>query len=182
MRKAVQSRIVRIALPTQSDGKKTHRYFSGYILGNGIIITCRHGFEDGKYDNQRPVRVRIKSEDSKGLDHKISFQATTLQGLASEEIILFESKNYDIVLLQCEQATGNFESLLFNELEEPGDWKGGGYPYYNRKNRDTAGLELFSGSFEAVVSEGKHLQLNVITELPRMEDWREASGSPILPV
>ncbi|MCI5137494.1 MAG: hypothetical protein D3922_03560 [Candidatus Electrothrix sp. AR1] len=181
MRKEVQSRIVRFALPTLSKDKKTNRYFSGYILGNGIIITCRHGFAtaDGKYDHQRPLLVRIASQDSKDSDYEVPFQETTLQGLVNEGIILFESKNYDIVLLQCEPVTGIFESLLTNELEQPGDWEAGGYPYYNRDNRATAGLELFSGSFETVVSEGKHLQLNVTTELPRMEDWREASGSPI---
>ncbi|MCI5147754.1 MAG: serine protease, partial [Candidatus Electrothrix sp. AR3] len=161
--------------------QKKHKYFSGYILGNGIIITCRHGFAsaEGTYDNQRPVLVRITSQDSKEFDHEIFFQATTLQDLASEGIILFESDDYDVVLLQCEQAIATFETLLFDKLEEGDVWEGGGYPYYNRKNRDTEGLEIFSGTFEGAVSKGKHLQLNVKTELPCMEDWCEASGSPI---
>jgi hypothetical protein len=174
---------VRLALPTVSEkGKKTHRYFSGYILGKRVIITCRHGFAaaDGKYDNQRPLLVRIRLQNSKNPDYEISFQATTLQGLEDEEIILFASQDYDIVLLHCEQAPGTFTPLLFNELESPGNWEGGGYPYYNREDRDTAGLEFFSGSFEAPAAEGKHLQLNVTTTLPHMKDWREASGSPIL--
>lgn len=83
------------------------------------------------------------------------------------------------MLLHCEQAAANIDLLLLNELEEPGDWKGGGYPYYNRETQDTDGLELFSGTFEAPAAGGKHLQLNVTTTLPCMRDWREASGSPI---
>ncbi len=181
MRTEVQERVVRLALPTKNNGQKKRRYFSGYVLGNGIIITCRHGFADadGTYDNQRPVLVQIPSQDAKEADQEIAFKETTLQGLVNEGVILFESKEYDIVLLQCERAIGDFDSLFLDKLEEPGKWESGGYPYYNRENRDTAGMELFSGSFESVIFEGKHLQLNVTTELANMKDWREASGSPV---
>ncbi|MGB5686543.1 MAG: hypothetical protein WBM35_12065, partial [Candidatus Electrothrix sp.] len=173
MKKEIQNRIVHIALPKGKE--KKHKHFSGYILGDGIIITCRHGFADqDAYDQQRPIQ--IISQENK---YTIDFNSFDIKGLLDEGIILFESATYDIVLLRCEQASAKFEGLLTNKLEESGKWTGGGYPYYSRANSDTDGLELFSGEFEIVVSAGNYLQLYVNTKLPCMNDWHEISGSPV---
>lgn len=173
MKAEIENRIVRIALPTSD---KKHYYFSGYILGPGILITCRHGFTDCPtgYDRDRPIKIV-----SQGINDKIDINSTDFSGLLQERIILYESEKYDIVLIEYKKEQCRFGAIDVNELDTPGDWFGGGYPFFNRQETETKGYKNFSGYHETPESAALQLTLRVSTLLDEMAHWKEASGSPI---
>ena len=173
----VQNRIVSIALPLEG-GK--HEYFSGYILGDGVIITCLHGFLDseGWYDPERNIVIQ-----SQGFKEEVSFEGNTANSLkdtSGDKLILFSAKKYDVALLQCDTAKARFDGLLLRELEEKGVWDAGGYPRYNINNGKAGGYENFSGVFNPAVATEDFLKLKIKNpELDEMANWQEVSGSPV---
>ncbi|CAK8712696.1 hypothetical protein KKHLCK_01715 [Candidatus Electrothrix laxa] len=177
----VQQRIVSIALPLIGDKPDQHAYFSGYILGNGIIITCFHGFSEpeGKYDSQRPIVIQFQAE----ILEEISFQGETaadLMDMSAEKLLIFFSDKHDVALLKCDKAKGQFDGLLMQQLDKRGDWDAGGYPRYNIKNEAAGGYENFSGVFNAPAITEHRLKLNITNpQLDAMESWQEVSGSPV---
>ncbi|MCI5162473.1 MAG: hypothetical protein D3917_10760 [Candidatus Electrothrix sp. AX5] len=171
----VQNRIVSVALPL-TDGNR--QYFSGYILGDGVIITCLHGFTDPdvKYDPERKIIIRSQS-----FKEDISFKGDTVDSLedtSGNKLILFSAKEYDVALMQCNTAKARFAGLLLREPDSKGVWDAGGYPRYNI-NQGT-GYENFSGEFNPAVTTESFLKLKVINpELEDMASWQEVSGSPV---
>ncbi len=167
-------RIVKIELPL-CNNKSSH--FSGYIIADGLIITCRHGFVRTSDYQGKPIKI-----NSKEFDSSVEIKASkNIQDLINNETILFESEKYDIVLLKCSDARGVFSPLNFNKIESGKDckWKGGGYPYFNRNESETKGYEEFSGHVSSAVSGTSFLKLYVDKDVPKMEYWKEASGSPV---
>ncbi|MCI5125632.1 MAG: hypothetical protein D3925_14445 [Candidatus Electrothrix sp. AR5] len=177
MTEEIQNRIVSIALPL-TDGN--HEYFSGYILGDGVVITCLHGFLDPEenYDSDRNIVIR-----SQGFKEDISFQGKTVDSLkdtSGEKLILFVAKEYDVALLKFSRPDVRFVNLQFPHVDKKGDWDAGGYPYFNIENKETGGYLNFSGIFTPVEAKGKFLRLHVEQpKLKNLENWQSVSGAPV---
>lgn len=153
MYEARQDRIVGLKIPLVAT---THLYSSGYILGNGLILTCRHSFISDKgtqFDNGKPIKIV-----SQGFEGEIQFQGKTLNDLIEEQVIIFTSEKYDIALLSC-KAVADFEEFHLEELNTAGTWECGGYPVFNHKGKNTSGYKNFDGTFTAVEHNGIYLYL-----------------------
>lgn len=167
-------RIVKIELPL-CNNKSSH--FSGFIIADGLIVTCRHGFARTSDYQGKPIEIYSKEFDS-SVEIKTS---KNIQDLIKNETILFESKKYDIVLLKCNDAKGVFSPINLNKIEsgEECKWQGGGYPYFNRDESETRGYDEFFGHVSSAVSDTSFLKLTVLKDVPKMEYWKEVSGSPV---
>lgn len=177
MKEEIQRRVVRIELPLV-DG--SYRYFSGYIIGDGTIITCRHGFADeGISDYKKDGSVEIVAQRYKS---PIPLNgASNFSDLCNQGIILFESNQYDIVIFQDNNAKGHYSALSLSEWDELGEWEGGGYPSYNEDEEETKGYESLDGKASAVAIDGICLKLKTNKSLVEMKGWSSVSGSPIFP-
>lgn len=168
----IQNRIISIALPL-SNGK--HEYFSGFIIANELVITCRHGFDSQqKYDTGRPLKIL-----SQTLDEKFPIESSSINGLIDDGIIVFESSKYDIALLKLKGLDAHNYRLYLDELHTKGEWSGGGYPYFNREDKVTNGYKNLSGDYEAVENKSIHISLVPKLKLAEVKHWKEASGSPV---
>lgn len=176
--KETQDRIVSIQIPLV-DGENA--YFSGYILANGYLITCLHGFvgADKKliYDTDQKIKII-----SQGVEESLELSSEDPDALLeNDKIILYKSEKYDVVILHHKNLKGSFHQPHLDELEEKGEFDAGGYPYFNHKNsEDSNGFTPFHGTHSAIAHKSKLLDLSSITiQVPKMEHWREVSGSPV---
>jgi len=178
MKEDIQRRVVRIELPLV-DG---YSYFSGYIIGDGTIITCRHGFvKEGISDYKKDESIEVVAQ---GYKSRIPLNGASnineLNGNGNG-IILFESEKYDIVIFKDEKAKGQYSDLALSEWDDLADWEGGGYPSYNADEEETKGYESLDGQASAAAIDGKVLKLKTNKSLVAMQGWNSVSGSPIFP-
>ena len=178
MKKETQDRIVKIVIPLMGGSSL---YFSGYIIGNGMILTCQHGFvskSNSHYDTNKKIQI-----SSSSIETTIPLNVINLQGLVDEEIVCFASVKYDIALLACESDSLKvpYQNLHLTELDADHgyQWIAGGYPFFNKDEKETQGYKHFSGKCESVEQKATKISLTVNIELVEMANWNEASGSPI---
>ena len=175
----IQRRVVRIELPLIGGD---YSYFSGYIIGDGTIITCRHGFaKEGISDYEKDQSIEVIAQGYKS--HIPLNGASNFNELKTnvDSIILFESEQYDIVIFQDEKAKGYYSGLSLSEWDELGDWEGAGYPSYNDDEKETKGYESLDGEASTAAIDGIVLKLQTKKKLVEMEGWSQVSGSPIFP-
>lgn len=174
MTPSTQKRIVQIELPLR-DGK--YSYFSGYILADGLIITCRHGFSNpDAYDDSKKVMIR-----SYDFSEEVELLGSNYKELCdSQNFFKFASDDVDVVLLLCSEAKAPFHDIQTSSLYGKGDWDAGGYPFFERASRDTKGYRNFDGDFTALELGANHLKLSVSKPKPEnLSDWKSASGCPV---
>lgn len=174
MNPSVQNRIVQIELPLNDGG---YSYFSGYIFSDGLVLTCSHGFSD--HENYHPTKnISIRSYN---FSAEIEFTASNFAGLSDvDEMFEFVSESFDIVLLKCEEAKGDYQETQGASLYKSGNWEAGGYPFFSRESKDTKGYKSFDGEFTAIEQGAKSIKLSVSKpKLEAMSDWKSVSGSPV---
>lgn len=185
---ATEARIVDIGLPLSNGG---YSYFSGYVISDGLILTCLHGFKgnyDSSIDNLEESLEYDPSQKisicSSGFDTEINLDASCFDELAEGAFFAYFSdefsEKYDVVIFNCAEAKAPYQQKIqLANLNTPDDWLAGGFPFFNRATTETGGYCNFHGKFNAPSSTAVNLVLNVATPLPNMKDWGCASGSPV---
>lgn len=180
MKPSIQARIVKISVPAFGT-EDLHWHFTGYVLCSGLIITCRHGFAEGReFDEKRPIKVVCQGNK---IDETIPFKGKYLADLlatSASEIdkpILYESEDFDVVLLACPDVEAEFSTIKY--LSDSGGWTSGGFPRFVAE-AEANGFELFAGTHLGSKNEGCYLSMTVVDPAVRDDaDWSNASGSPI---
>lgn len=167
-----QKRTVKITIPL-SDGKSA--FFSGYLIGAETLITCRHGFTNfDSYDDQEPIIISTQEDCN-----KINISGSqNFKKLIENNHVLYESSEYDVVLLKCSLPQTNFDKIFFKNILSKDIWEGGGYPYFNRNNKSEGYTDLDGKVINSPYSDHS-VTLSVNTRLEDMDHWQEVSGSPI---
>lgn len=171
---SVSCRVVQIEVPLKGG---TYNYFSGYIFSDGVVLTCLHGFKD-RPDYDAAQKIVVKSFD---FETELTFESSTFDALLLEQdFFLCCSDKFDMALMHCAEAKGNYQEPLLAKLTRPGEWEAGGYPFFQRENQDTKGYKNFNGSYTAVEPGAVNLSLTVLQpQLSNMNDWGSVSGSPV---
>lgn len=177
----IQARIVKISLPASGGDK--HWHFTGYVLCDGLIITCRHGFvRKAEFDDEFPIKIVCQSG---AIKQEVSFSGRTFADLLAtgeddpDKLILFESEDFDVALLACPEIKAVYHPLCLRQLPDKGDWISGGFPRFN-KSGEANGYELFGGTHLGSKQTGCYLNITVTEpKLASDDDWKDASGSPI---
>lgn len=167
-----QKLTVKIAIPL-SDGDSS--IFSGYLIGNETLITCRHGFTDfDSYNDQEPILV-ITQEDRYEIDIR---ESHNFKELIENKHILYESSKYDVVLFKCSSFQTDYSKIFLKEILSANVWEGGGYPSYNKDEKSEGYTDLDGKVINAAYTDYS-VTLSVDMHLEDMEHWHEVSGSPI---
>ena len=135
MANKLQDRSVRIGLPLEND---KYNYFSGYVLADGLVITCYHGFsetENRKYDKAKKIIVcSYKYSIENDCQIEIGFESTSVEGL-SDELFSFSLQEEDIVVLRCgDSIQAPLQKLYTQRIKNRDQFDSGGYPTFHRHN------------------------------------------------
>lgn len=179
----IQARIVKISLP--ASGGDEHWHFTGFVLCDGLVITCRHGFVKKKcFDDERPIKIVCqKGEGGGGTDEKVSFSGQRIDQVTVTELgevgkpILYESEAFDVALLSCPNLKAIYHPV--RPLAGNGEWFSGGFPKFNREG-EANGFKLFAGRQSGRKIEVCYQSMTVFDPLlDSDDDWKNASGSPV---
>lgn len=176
----IQDRIVKISVPAEGS-TNLYWHFTGYVLCDGLILTCRHGFtaDDRRFDDQRLIKVVCQSGK---INEEIDFSGCQFSEIVPSDDcqdgkpVLYASQDFDIALLSCPNVKAVYHPI--KPLRD-GAWKSGGFPEFNVAG-EANGFELFGGTHLGCKNEGCYLSISVVEpELKNDAHWAMASGSPI---
>lgn len=176
----IKSRIVKISIPAESRPDLYWR-FTGYVLCDGLILTCLHGFtaDERRFDDQRSIKITCQSNI---IDETVSFSGNqfsemlTSDGGEDGKPVLYASEDFDVALLACSNVKAVFHPIRFIRGDQ---WKSGGFPAFNVAG-EANGFELFGGTHLGSSNEG--CSLNITVTEPKLKSdayWGDASGSPV---
>lgn len=166
-----QDSLVAIHTPT-TGGRGNGLIGTGVQIGNDLVLTARHVVRPEKR-SQKPIKLyRWYAED----------ENRTAPELSDEELIVWESVDYDVALLRCPQLAG-IPAMLLNPYapRDLAEFVTAGFPQAamideKRKPSNFIGKLTLCADieryFEALVSADK--------QPDQVEGWRGGSGMPVI--
>lgn len=175
----LQDRTVRIELPLENN---QYSYFSGYILTDGLIITCYHGFTDTEglaYACKKPIVI----SSFKYPEVKVVFDSPDINGFRAKSMAYY-SEAADIAVLKCETSvTAPLREIYNYPVRNRDPYDSGGFPTFKRDLAKLAakGYKPFYGNAEDFVDGVDTFSLNVeSTKADKHRQWKAISGGPVL--
>lgn len=183
MLEKLQDRTVRIGLPLENN---KYSYFSGYVLADGLIITCYHGFAKTRgysYDNtNKPILIRSFKYPDKSLQN-VSFKSNCIEDLRVE-LFAFYSEDYDVAVMCCDSSIkAPVKDIYQLPIKNRDEFDAGGYPTFNNSLSGTPSKgynPVYGEANDSVDGVGTFSMTVKSTGADQHCQWKAISGGPVL--